>query len=124
MYSDLDMDCSDWSCELEWSLKLLIWFKQQDLLLKEGTDYSECQYDIIFDTDVIVNETETIQNCFTSQGVISDETVASNHPWTRNAKKEVENMHDDMETELDLEATYKAKTTKDSDGQRTPNPLT
>ena len=25
MFSDLDMDCSDWSCELEWSLKLLIW---------------------------------------------------------------------------------------------------
>ena len=124
MYSDLDMDCSDWSCELEWSLKLLIWFKQQDLLMKEGTDYSKCKFDIIFDTDVIVNETETIQNCFTSQGVISDETVASNHPWTRNAKKEVESMHADMETELDLEATYKSKTTKDSDGQRTPNPLT
>lgn len=124
MYSDLDMDCSDWSCELEWSLKLLIWFKQQDLLMREGVDYSQCKYDIVFDTDVIVNETETIQNCFTSQGVISDETVASNHPWTRNAKKEVESMHDDMETELDLEATYKSKVTKDSDGQRTPNPLT
>lgn len=124
MYSDLDMDCSDWSCELEWSLKLLIWFKQQDLLMKEGIDYSKCKFDIVFDTDVIINETETIQNCFTSQGVISDETVASNHPWTRNAKKEVESMHTDMETELDLEATYKSKVTKDSDGQRTPNPLT
>ena len=33
-------------------------------------------------------------------------------------------MHTDMETELDLEATYKNKVTKDSDGQRTPNPLT
>lgn len=124
MYSDLDMDCSDWSCELEWSLNLLIWFKQQDILLKEGIDYTDCKYNIVFDTDVIVNETETIQNCFTSQGVISDETVAANHPWTKNAQKEVESMHDDMETELDLEATYKNTVTKDTDGQRTPNPLT
>lgn len=123
MYSDLDMDCSDWSCELEWSIKLLIWFKQQDILMREGTDYSECKFDIVFDTDVIVNETETIQNCFTSKGVISDETVAANHPWTRNAKKEVEDMLNDTEQELDLEATYKNSIKEDTDGQRTPNPL-
>ena len=123
MYSDLDMDCSDWSCELEWSLKLLIWFKQQDILMREGKDYSECKFDIVFDTDVIVNETETIQNCFTSKGVISDETVAANHPWTRNAKKEVEDMLNDMENELDLETTYQNEVKRDTDGQRTPNPL-
>ena len=123
MYSDLDMDCSDWSCELEWSLNLLMWFKQQDLLLKTGVDYSDAKFDIIFDTDVIVNETETIQNCFTSKGVISDVTVAANHPWTRNAEKEVEEMLNDTENTLELETEYQNKVKKDTDGQRTPNPV-
>lgn len=121
MYSDLDMDCSDWGAELQWSLRLLLWFKMQDYLLKTGKDYTNCKYDIIFDTDVIVNETETIQNCFTSKGVISDLTIASNHPWTRNGEKEVENMLDDKEDILDLEAEYTNKANADPYKNKTKN---
>lgn len=120
LYGDLDMDCIDWGGEVEWSIMLLMWFIQQDLIAKGLGDYTDVDYSVIFNTDMIINETETIQNCFTSKGVISDETIAANHPWTKNASKELQGMLSDKEEILDLEAEYGNKTqTNPAQGQRT-----
>lgn len=106
MYADLDMDCNEWGSELEFSIMSIIWFIQQDLLNKGKGDYTKAQYSVLFSTDVIINETETITNCFTSKGVISDQTIAANHPWTRDVEKEMKGMFMDDEQELKLEAQY------------------
>ena len=106
IYADLDMDCMDWGDEFKWSLRDLVWFIIQDIKSKTGEDYSDVQYDIVFDTDVIINESETIQNCLTSKGIISDETIAANHPWTLNAAREIEEMRKDEEDAVDLEHKY------------------
>lgn len=120
MYADLDMDCIDWGSEVEWSLMLLIWFIQQDLIAKGKGDFTDVEYNVIFNTDVIINETETIQNCFTSQSLISGKTVAANHPWVLNAEKEMSEMLEEQGDVLDLEAEYGQKTkTNPASGQRT-----
>lgn len=106
MYADLDMDCNDWTPELETAIMGILDFIFVDIKNKTGIDYSDVRYSILFNTDIIVNETETITNCFTSKGVISDETIAANHPWTRNVDKEMENMRQDDEEELQLEQKY------------------
>ena len=117
MYADLDMDCSDWSPELETSIMELLNFILFDIKSRTGVDYSSVKYSILFNTDVIVNETETITNAFTSKGIISDETIAANHPWTRSVDKEMENMkHDDIE-ELELENQYGSKPSNTINGQ-------
>lgn len=121
LYGDLDMDCIDWGSEVEWSLMSLIWFIQQDLIARGEGDYTEVYYSIVFNTDMIINETETIQNCFTSQGIISNKTIAANHPWVLNAEKEVQDMLDDTEVILDLEAEYGSEAaTNPAQGQRAP----
>ena len=109
IFADLDMDCKTWGSELQWALKRLFWFFQQDMIAKGKGDYADAEYHIIFNNDMIINETEAITNCFTSKGVISDETIAANHPWTIDAKKEVEAMLDDEEEELSLNAEYAQK---------------
>lgn len=120
LYGDLDMDCIDWGGEVEWSIMLLIWFIQQDLIAKGKGDFTDIDYSVIFNTDMIINETETIQNCFTSKGIISDITIAANHPWTKSAEKEVKGMLSDQEDILDLEAEYGTKTaTNPAQGKRT-----
>ena len=120
LYADLDMDCLDWGAEFRWSLKELIWFIHQDILSKTGKDYTKVKYDIIFNTDIIVNESETIQNAFNSVGVISPETIAANHPWTLDAKKEVDGMLGNKEDILGLEAEYGNSASNPLDGQRGP----
>lgn len=118
MYADLDMDCIDWGGEFEWSLMELIWFIQQDIMFKGGKDYSDVKYDIIFNTDVIINESETIQNAFTSMGVISHKTITANHPWTLDADKEMKDILDEKEDILDLEDAYGNSANQPLDGQR------
>jgi len=118
MYADLDMDCVDWGSEVEWSLMLLIWFMQQDIKARTGIDYSDVEYSIIFNTDVIVNETETINNCSISVGTISGSTIAANHPWTKDANKEILLMREEQGESLDLEAEYGEKLKTALSGQR------
>jgi len=121
MYGDLDSDCVDWSTEVEWALMQLIWFIQQDILAKFNKDYTRVKYNVIFNTDVIINESETIQNCFTSAGIISGKTIAANHPWVMDASKEMESLLAETGVTLDLEAEYavSASATKATTGQRT-----
>lgn len=119
MYADLDMDCIDWGNETEWSIMLLTWFIEQDMIAKGLGDYSDVKYDVIFDTDVIINESETITNCFTSNGIISGKTIARNHPWVVNADKELNELLSEQESVLDLESEYGTDTkTSPAQGQQ------
>ncbi len=106
IYADLDMDCTDWGSEVKFSLMQLFWFIQQDILSKTGVDYTDVKYDIVFNTDVIINESETILNCMNSKGVISDKTIAANHPWTLDEQKEMEDMREEQKEDLEMQADY------------------
>jgi SPP1 family phage portal protein len=106
IYADLDMDCVDWGGEVKWSLMKLIWFIQQDIISNKGKDYTKVRYDIVFNTDVIINESETVLNCMNSTGLVSSRTIAANHPWTLDADKELEALKKDAEQTYELEAEY------------------
>lgn len=106
LYADLDMDCTDWGGEVKWSLMKLLWFVQQDIMSNTGEDFTDVKYDIVFNTDVIINESETITNCLNSVGRVSDKTIAANHPWVLDADKEVEAIKKETEEALDMNSAY------------------
>ena len=106
IYADLDMDCVDWGGEVKWSLMKLIWFIQQGIMSKTGVDYTKVKYDIVFNTDVIINESETVLNCMNSVGLVSGKTIAANHPWTLDADKEMAALKKETEQTYELEAEY------------------
>lgn len=112
IYADLDMDCVDWGGEVKWSLMKLFWFIQQDIISKSGKDYTKVKYDIVFNTDVIINESETILNCLNSKGTVSDKTIIINHPWTLDADEETDAMK--KETEESMELMYGQGPNKDT----------
>jgi SPP1 family phage portal protein len=106
LYADLDMDCVDWACEMEWSIMQLIWFIRQDLARTVGDDFEDVVYSVLFNTSVIVNESEEITNAFNSYGIISNETLAANHPWVRNATMEVSELMKERGAILELQKKY------------------
>ena len=106
IYADLDMDCVDWGSEVKWSIMKLVWFIQQDIISKSGEDYTDVRYDIVFNTDVIINESETVLNCMNSVGLVSGKTIAANHPWTLDADKELDALKKETEQTYELEAEY------------------
>lgn len=96
-YSGLDMDVDNMSNEFCASMEELVWFIKVDLAAKGLGDYMDTDFNIVFNTDMIVNETETIQNAKASVGIISDETIIANHPWVIDAQAEAEKMQKQKE---------------------------
>lgn len=92
LYADLDMDANMIEAEFQASLEQLRWFIDQHIYNNTGQDYSRENVDFIFNRDVIINETDAINNAKGSVGIISDETVVANHPWVTNTQDELERL--------------------------------
>lgn len=46
----------------------------------------------IFKRDILINETEAIENCGKSAGIISDDTIVAMHPWVDDSAAELERL--------------------------------
>lgn len=99
-YLDLDGDCQGMANEFNKSLRQLIWFIMHDEGMK-GMDFTEESIEIIFNTDTIVNEMELIQGAAVSDGIISRETIMSNHPWVRDVKEEMRRVQSEQDLAYD-----------------------
>ena len=103
MYADIDLDSNAMETEFQSSLENLIDFVNLYLGIEP-----ESVLDIIFDRDVLINETQTIENCAKSVGILSDETIISMHPWVKDPKKELERIKSQKENEmLDYNGAFK-----------------
>lgn len=96
-YAGLNMDMTDMGNEFAAALEELIWFIKVDMLNSGIGDFMETEFDVIFNTDMIVNESEVITDAKNSVGIISDETILANHPWVTDADAEMERMKQQKE---------------------------
>ncbi|MBU9707148.1 phage portal protein [Paenibacillus sp. AK121] len=90
LYQDLDLDANTIEAEFQASLEQLLWFVDQHLYNTTKVDYSSYDVDFILNRDVMINETEAIENVKNSVGILSDETNLANHPWVTDVKTEEE----------------------------------
>lgn len=118
-YADLDMDSDDMGSEFASSLKDLIWFIKVDLFNKGLGDYLDVTQEIVFNTDIIINETESITQAKDSVGVISDDTILANHPWVTNVKDEKEKL--ELQKQQQLDDMQKMLQVQDNYGNDNPN---
>lgn len=87
MYSDIDLDANEMEIEFKSSLHDLMWFVNTYRGLTNQDTVEEV--DFIFNRDLPINEGDTINNCKNSVGIISNETIIANHPWTTDAAEEL-----------------------------------
>lgn len=90
MYSDIDLDANGIEMEFQASMEQLLWFVNRHLADMGKGDFSDRQVRVIFDRDVLINETEAITNCKNSVGILSDETIVKMHPWVSQPEREWE----------------------------------
>ena len=88
IYSDIDLDANNMEMEFQASLEQLMWFVKTFLNIN-GTNPDKNKVEFIFNRDTPVNESEVIQNCKNSVGIISKETIVANHPWTKDTAEEL-----------------------------------
>lgn len=94
MYSDIDTDANDTESEAQATMDDILWFVNCHLANSGMGDFEgqEDDVDIIFNRDMLMNESEIIDNCTKSQGLISDETIIANHPWVDDPQAEMERL--------------------------------
>ncbi|MGG1639879.1 phage portal protein [Paenibacillus sp. NRS-1782] len=90
LYQDLDLDANTIETEFQASLEQLLWFVDQHLYNTTSVDYSTYDVEFILNRDVMINETEAVENVKNSVGILSEQTNMANHPWVTDVQAEEE----------------------------------
>lgn len=87
-YMDLDADCEALGTELKDTFHRLKLFIDVYFQITGKGDFTADDFDIVFNMDLPVNETDVINNARNSDGLISKRTILRNHPWVTDAEEE------------------------------------
>lgn len=107
MYSDIDNDADDTETEYHAAFEDILWFVNAHLANTGAGAYEGEKIEVIFNRDVLVNESETIDNCQKSMDILSLETILSMHPWVKDVQKELDRLEEQKRKEQEeLEKQY------------------
>ena len=101
MYSDIDLDANRMETEFQASFEDLLWFVNAHLNNSGKGNFIDTKVNVIFNRDIMMNETEVIENCQKSVGILSDETIISNHPWINDIKVELKRIESQKQNDID-----------------------
>ena len=89
MYSDIDLEANDMETELQAAFDSILYFINLHLANTNQGNFENERVSIIFNRDMMINESEVINNCRNSVGIISDETIVAMHPWINDIQDEL-----------------------------------
>lgn len=104
MYSDIDLDANEMETEYQASFEELLYFINLHLANTGAGDFESEPVEIIFNRDMLISETDIINNIKNSVGILSDETLVSQHPWVDDAAAEMERLDKQKEAAIDAYA--------------------
>lgn len=90
MYSDIDLDANNMEMEFQDSFSKILKFANYYFDNIGVGEFYDVPVTVIFDRDVMISESEVIENCVRSKGIISDETIIAMHPWISDPSAEAE----------------------------------
>ncbi|MFI3206793.1 MAG: phage portal protein [Clostridia bacterium] len=90
MYSDIDLDANDMETEIQVAFSEMRYFFDAYLAMVKSFDCNGKTLEVIFNRDILINETELIENCINSMSILSKETIVAKHPWVNDVQKELE----------------------------------
>ncbi len=84
MYSDIELDANNMELEFGAALEMLFGFVKSYLSVSD-----KVRIGFIFNRDMLMNEGDIISNIVKSEGILSRETLISQHPWVSDVKLEL-----------------------------------
>lgn len=108
MYSDIDLDANAMETEFQAALEDLLFFVNAYLSHSGKGNFEGIEVNAIFNRDVLINESEAIENCTKSQGIISRETIVRQHPWVDDPEEELRRIKDEEEQAAAEADAYRA----------------
>ena len=124
-FMDLDLDCTDIEVELSVFLEQVAWFALVDTIGKGGnlTKTEKIEFSVEFNKDTLMSESDVINDCKTSVGIVSDETILQNHPWVDDVQAELDKVKQQKEEEMKRNAELFGDRNSNGDnfGENKPN---
>ena len=108
MYSDIDLDANGMEVEFQAAIADLLWFVNAHLANTGVGNFDGEEVTVIFNRDILVNESEAIENCGKSQGIISNETIVRQHPWVDDPEEELKRLEEEKQKALESVDAYRA----------------
>lgn len=121
MYSDIDLDANGMETEFQAAFEELLWFIDQDLSNRGLGDFEAEEVSIVFNRDMLINESESIENCSKSTGILSDETIVEQHPWVNNVETELARIRKEKEKAMEQAQEYSGAFGTEANQNREPS---
>ena len=114
VYSAIDIDANEIETEYQASFEELLWFVNQHLKNTGAGDFTNEDIEVIFNRDMMVNESQIIADINASSVILSRKTCVAQHPYVEDVDAELEQIKSEQE-EL-MEQYGDAFTQKPEDG--------
>ena len=101
MYSDIDLDANDMETEFQAAFEEILWFVNAHLVNTGQGDFEGEEVTVIFNRDILINETEAIDNCQKSVGILSNRTLIEQHPFIDDVEAELKKIEDEEKKEME-----------------------
>ena len=102
MYSDIELEANSMEIELQASFEDIIWFLNCHLANTHVGDFEGEEWELIFNRDIMINESSVINDIKNSVGILSDETLIAQHPWVDDVRTELERIKEQKEEAMDM----------------------
>ena len=102
MYSDIELDTNGMETEFQAAFEELLWFINCHLANSGEGDFDGEEVEIIFNRDIMMNESAVINDIKNSVGILSDETLIAQHPWVDDPEEELKRMQKQKEADLEM----------------------
>ena len=101
VYSQIDLDANEIETEFQASFEDLLWFVNQHLKNTGIGDFTSEEVDVIFNRDMMVNESQIIQDINNSSAVLSRKTCIAQHPYVTDVDAELEQIKAEQEEAME-----------------------
>ncbi len=108
MYSDIDLDANGMETEFQAAFEELLWFVRVHLANSNKGNFMDEPVTVIFNRDILINESEAIDNCIKSNGVLSNETIVKQHPWVDDPIEELARLEAEKQKAIEQADPYRA----------------
>ena len=118
VYSQIDLDANEIETEYQASFEELLWFVNQHLSMTGKGDFTNEDIEVIFDRDMMVNESQVITDINNSSAILSKKTLIAMHPYVQDVSIEIEQIEEEERESIEKYGNaFMQKTPEEDEGE-------
>lgn len=101
VYSAIDLDANEIETEFQASFEQLLWFVNMHFINTGVGDFTTEEVEVIFNRDMMVNESQIITDINNSAAILSKKTCIAQHPYVVDVEAELEQIKSEQEEAME-----------------------